>query len=37
MTLSVSDKIDELKHIEIENDVFIGANLTIWDGVTIGD
>lgn len=37
MTLSASDKIDELKHIEIGNDVFIGANVTILDGVMIGD
>lgn len=37
MTLSSSDKIEELKHIEIGNDVFIGANVTILDGVVIGD
>ena len=37
MTLSSYDKIEELKHIEIGNDVFIGANVTILDGVTIGD
>lgn len=37
MTLSAFDKIEELKPIEIGNDVFIGANVTILDGVTIGD
>lgn len=37
MTLSSSDKIEEVKHIDIGNDVFIGANVTILDGVKIGD
>lgn len=36
MTLSKADKIDERKPIEIENDVFIGANVTILDGMRIG-
>ncbi|WP_264566708.1 CatB-related O-acetyltransferase [Flavobacterium sp. N3904] len=37
ITLSVSDKIDELLPIHIGNDVFIGMNVTILDGVKIGD
>ena len=37
MTLSKTDKIVELKPIQIGNDVFIGANVTILDGVSIGD
>jgi len=37
MTLSIVDKIQEIKPIVIGNDVFIGANVTLLDGVTIGD
>ncbi len=37
MTLSKTDKIEELKEITIGNDVFIGMNVTILDGVNIGD
>ena len=37
MTLTASDKFDELRPITIGNDVFIGMNVTILDGVTIGD
>lgn len=37
MTLSDVDKVEELKSIEIGNDVFIGMNVSILDGVTIGD
>lgn len=29
--------IEELKHVTIGNDVFIGANVTVLDAVTIGD
>jgi acetyltransferase-like isoleucine patch superfamily enzyme len=35
MSLSEENKTIELKRIIIENDVFIGANVTILDGVTI--
>lgn len=37
MTLSQSDKCEERKRITIGNDVFIGANVTVLDGVHIGD
>ena len=37
LTLSTSDKIEEMKNITIGNDVFIGMNVTILDGVKIGD
>ena len=37
MTLSETDKFEELKPIIIGNDVFIGMNVSILDGVTIGD
>ena len=37
MTLCNSDKFEEVKPIEIGNDVFIGMNVTILDGVKIGD
>jgi len=37
MTLSLYDKIEEVKAIDIGNDVFIGMNVTILDGVKIGD
>ena len=37
ITLSRKDKIDEYKPIIIGNDVFIGANVTVLDGVNIGD
>ena len=37
ITLSTEDKIEELKPIQIGNDVFIGMNVTILDGVAIGD
>lgn len=37
MTLSVTDKIEEVKNITIGNDVFIGMNVTVLDGVSIGD
>lgn len=36
-SLSNKDKVEELKQINIGNDVFIGANVTILDGVTIED
>ncbi len=36
MTLSIEDKFEELKKIEIGNDVFIGMNVSIIDGVKIG-
>jgi virginiamycin A acetyltransferase len=36
MTLSADDKFEELKPIEIGNDVFIGMNVSIIDGVKIG-
>jgi len=36
-TLSSTDKIVEMRQINIGNDVFIGMNVTILDGVTIGD
>ena len=37
LTLSNEDKIQEIKQINIGNDVFIGMNVTILDGVTIGN
>ena len=37
MTLASANKIEERKPIVIGNDVFIGANVTILDGVKIGD
>lgn len=37
MTLSTEDKFEELKPIEIGNDVFIGMNVSIIDGVKIGN
>ena len=37
ITLSETTKIEELKPINIGNDVFIGANVIVLDGVTIGD
>lgn len=37
ITLSATNKIDEIKPIEIGNDVFIGMNVTVLDGVKIGD
>lgn len=37
MTLSQTDKIDERKLINIGNDVFIGMNAIVLDGITIGD
>jgi virginiamycin A acetyltransferase len=36
ITLSSDDKFEELKPIEIGNDVFIGMNVSIIDGVKIG-
>lgn len=36
MTLCDSDKFQEIKPIEIGNDVYIGMNVTILDGVNIG-
>lgn len=36
-TISKSDKVIETKRITIGNDVFIGMNTTILDGVSIGD
>jgi acetyltransferase-like isoleucine patch superfamily enzyme len=36
-TLSKTDKCEERKIITIGNDVFIGMNATILDGITIGD
>ena len=35
ITLSKVNKIEERKKIIIGNDVFIGANVTVLDGVTI--
>lgn len=37
ITLSESNKIEELAPVHIGNDVFIGANVVILNGVTIGD
>ena len=37
MTLSKTDKFEELKPITIGNDVFIGMNVSIIDGVKIGN
>lgn len=37
ITLSGSDKIEELLPVEIGNDVFIGENVTILSGVTVGN
>lgn len=37
MTLTKDNKIVERKPIMIENDVFIGANVTVLDGVKIGN
>jgi virginiamycin A acetyltransferase len=37
ITLSSTDKFQEVKKITIGNDVFIGMNVTILDGVSIGD
>lgn len=36
-TFSKTDKIKERKLIEIGNDVFIGANVTVLDGIKIGN
>ena len=36
-SFSKTDKIEERKSISIGNDVFIGANVIVLDGVTIGD
>lgn len=37
ITLSASDKTEERKQINIGHDVYIGANVTILDGVSIGN
>lgn len=37
VSLSRENKIEELKEINIGNDVFIGMNVTILDGVSIND
>ncbi len=37
ITLSSTDKIEEVKPIIIGNDVFIGMNVIVLDGVQIGD
>jgi len=37
LSLCSFDKVQELKPIEIGNDVFIGMNVTVLDGVKIGD
>ena len=37
ISLCEKDKIQESKHTVIGNDVFIGANVTVLDGVNIGD
>lgn len=36
-TLCKENKLEESLHTTIENDVFIGANVTVLDGVTISD
>ncbi len=36
-TLCTETKIQEFKHTRIDNDVFIGANVTVLDGVHIAD
>jgi acetyltransferase-like isoleucine patch superfamily enzyme len=37
ISLTITNKIEEMKSIKIGNDVFIGANVTILDGIEIGD
>jgi virginiamycin A acetyltransferase len=37
LTLVLKNKVEESKHTVIENDVFIGSNVTVLDGVTIGN
>ncbi len=37
MTLSPNNKVNEREKIEIGNDVFIGMNVTVLDGVKIGN
>lgn len=37
MTLAREDKLDEMRSVEIGNDVFVGANVVVFNGVKIGD
>lgn len=37
MTLARERKLDEMRPVEIGNDVFIGANVVVFNGVKIGD